>query len=59
MTRRARHIAGLAPWADARPEYRLKLGSATIPFDFLSDAALASLRKRIAFDLRRERARRG
>ncbi len=26
MTRRARHIAGLVPWADARPHYRLRLG---------------------------------
>ena len=57
MTRRARHLAGLAPWADARPCYRLRLGAAVLPFDVLSDAALGDLRSRIARDVRRERAR--
>lgn len=55
MTRRARHLAGLAPWADARPCYRLKLGPAALPFDVLTDDALGDLRTRIARDIRRER----
>ena len=54
---RARLVAGLEPWASARPCYRLKLGSAPIPFDVLSDEAVADLRSRIATDVRRERAR--
>lgn len=58
MTARARRIAGLAPWASARPQYRLKLGSSPIPFDCLTDEALADLRDRIATDVRRERAAR-
>ncbi len=58
MTARARHLAGLAPWASARPQYRLKLGATPIPFDALTDEALADLRSRIAGDIRRERARR-
>lgn len=58
MTRRARLLAGLAPWADARPQYRLKLGPLLISFDALTDDALAALRSRIADDVRRERARR-
>ena len=57
MTARARRIAGLAPWADARPQYRLKLGPAVLPFDVLSDEALSDLRSRIAGDIRRERRR--
>ena len=57
MTRRARLIAGLAPWADARPQYRLKLGSTVISFDALSDTALAELRSRIARDVKSERQR--
>ncbi len=58
MTCRARHVAGLAPWASARPVYRLRLGAAILPFDVLTDAALAALRSRIADDIRRERRRR-
>ncbi len=46
MSRRARHPAGLAPWADARPQYRLRLGPAMLPFDVLTDAALGELRSR-------------
>ena len=59
MSRRARHIAGLEPWASARPCYRLKLGPAVLSFDVLTDTALADLRSRIAGDVRRERSRRG
>ncbi len=58
MSRRGRHLAGLAPWASARPAYRLKLGGVLLPFDVLTDAALADLRARIAEDVRRERSRR-
>ena len=58
MTRRARHLAGLAPWASARPQYRLRLGGAVLPFSCLTDEALAELRSRIAEDVRRERSRR-
>ena len=56
MTRRARLLAGLEPWADARPQYRLKLGPLLIPFENLTDAAGAALRSRIAGDVRRERS---
>lgn len=56
--RRARLIAGLEPWASARPQYRLRLGPAALPFSWLSDEALSDLRSRIASDVRRERARR-
>ncbi len=55
MTRRARLIAGLVPWADARPCYSLRLGSAVLPFEVLTDEALADLRSRIARDVRSER----
>ena len=55
MTRRTRHLAGLAPWADARPCYRLRLGPAVLPFSVLTDDALDDLRTRIARDVRRER----
>ncbi len=58
MTARDRHLAGLAPWASARPQYRLKLGATPIPFDALTDEALADIRTRIARDVRGERARR-
>lgn len=58
MTPRARHIAQLAPWASARPQYRLRLGATPIPFDALTDEALADLRDRIARDVRSERDRR-
>ena len=57
MTRRARLIAGLAPWADARPQYRLRLGPAVLPFEALTDDALADLRTRIAHDVMAERRR--
>ena len=57
MTRRARHVAGLAMWAVDRPSYRLKLGALVVPFDMLTDDALADLRARLARDLRRERRR--
>ena len=57
MTRRARHVAGLAMWAADRPSYRLKLGSLVISFDVLTDDALADLRTRLARDLRQERRR--
>ena len=57
MTRRARLIAGLAPWADARPQYRLRLGPAVLHFEVLTDEALADLRTRIARDIRSERRR--
>ncbi len=57
MTRRARLIAGLSPWADARPQYRLRLGPAALPFEALTDDALAELRSRIARDVRSERQR--
>ena len=57
MSRRDRHLAGLAPWASARPQYRLRLGGALLSFDVLTDAALADLRSRIASDVRRERRR--
>ena len=57
MTRRARHIAGLVPWADARPQYRLRIGPAVLPFEALTDDALADLRTRIARDVRSERRR--
>ena len=57
MTRRARLIAGLAPWADARPQYRLRLGPAVLPFEVLTDEALADLRSRIARDIQFERQR--
>ena len=54
---RARLAAGLAPWPDARPQYRLRLGSAVLTFDVLTDEALADLRARIARDVRAERQR--
>ena len=57
MNRRGRLIAGLELWASARPTYRLKLGTAPISFDILSDEALAELRTRIARDVRSERQR--
>ena len=57
MTRRARLIAGLEPWADARPQYRLKLGPAVLRFEVLTDEAVAELRCRIARDVRSERQR--
>ena len=57
MTRRTRLIAGLKPWADARPHYRLRLGHAVLPFEALTDDALAELRSRIARDVRSERRR--
>ena len=57
MNRRARHIAGLGPWADARPHYRLRLGLTVLPFDALTDEVLAELRSRIARDIRSERQR--
>lgn len=57
MTRRNRHIAGLVSWADARPQYRLRLGPTAISFDVLSNQALAELRCRIARDVRSERQR--
>ncbi len=59
MNSRARRIAGLAPWASACPCYCLKLGGAVLPFDVLTDDALADLRTRIARDVRRERTHRG
>lgn len=55
MTRRARLIAGLAPWATARPQYRIRLGGTLLPFEVLSDEALADLRSLVARDARRER----
>ena len=55
MARRARLIAGLEPWAQARPQYRLRLGPAVLPFEVLTDEALAELRSRIASDVRSER----
>ncbi len=55
---RARHIAGLEPWASARACYYLKLGGAVLPFDVLTDDALFDLRTRIARDVRRERTHR-
>ena len=58
MTRRTRHIAGLKLWASSRPQDRLKLGPARLPFDVLTDDALSDLRDCIARDVRRERARR-
>ncbi len=57
VTARDRRIAGLTPWADARPQYRLKLGPLLIGFDALTDDALDALRSRIAGDVRRERSR--
>ena len=57
MTGRDRRIAGLAPWVSARPRYQLKLGPTAIPFDVLTDEALAALRARIARDMRSERRR--
>ena len=57
MTGRARLIAGLGPWAEARPQYRLRLGPAVLPFDVLTDEALTELRSRIARDVRSERQR--
>ena len=57
MTARDRRIAGLTPWADARPQYRLKLGPLLIGFDALTDDALDALRSRLAGDVRRERSR--
>ena len=57
MTRRVRLIAGLAPWADARPQYRLRLGPAVLSFEALTDEALAELRSRIARDVRSQRQR--
>ena len=57
MARRARLIAGLEPWADARPQYRLKLGPSVLPFEVLTDEALAELRSRVARDIRSERQR--
>ncbi len=56
---RARLVAGLEPWASARPQYRLRLGPAVLPFDCLTDEALSDLRSRIAGDVRRERRHRG
>jgi len=53
--RHARLVAGLARWTDARPQYHLKLGSAVLTFDVLTDEALADLRTRIARDVRAER----
>ena len=55
IAHRARLVAGLAPWAECRPQYRLRLGSAVLTFDALSDEALADLRTRIARDVRAER----
>ena len=40
-----------------RPSYRLKLGTFVVPFDMLTDDALADLRTQLARDLRRERRR--
>ena len=57
MTRRDRLIAGLELWASARPTYRLRLGPAVLPFEALTDQALADLRSRIARDVRSERQR--
>ena len=57
MNRRSRLIAGLRPWALARPQYRLKIGPAPIPFDVLTDEALVDLRTRIAREVRLERRR--
>ena len=57
MSRRARHVAGLAMWAADRPSYRLKLGALVVPFDILTDDALTDLRTRLARDLRQERRR--
>ncbi len=57
IAHRARLIAGLAPWAECRPQYRLRLGSAVLTFEALSDEALANLRTRIARDVRAERQR--
>ncbi len=58
IAHRARLVAGLAPWAECRPQYRLRLGSAVLTFDVLTDEALADLRARIAQDVRAERQRR-
>jgi len=58
IARRARFVAGLTPWAECRPQYRLRLGSAVLTFDVLTDEALADLRARIAQDVRAERQRR-
>ena len=58
MDARIRRIAGLAPWASARPQYRLRIGPVPIPFDALTDEALVDLRARIARDVRSERRRR-
>ena len=57
MTRRARLIAGLELWASARSTYRLRLGPGVLPFEALTDEALADLRSRIARDVRSERRR--
>ena len=57
MTRRARLIAGLGPWAEARPQYKLRLGPAVLSFEALTDEALADLRTRIARAVRSERRR--
>ena len=57
MNRRARHVAGLAMWAADRPSYRLKVGALVVPFDMLTDDALADLRTRLARDLQQERRR--
>ncbi len=58
MTVRARHLAGLAPWASARPQYALNFRWMLLSFDALTDEAVAEVRSRIARDVRRERARR-
>ena len=57
MNPRSRLISGLKAWASARPQYRLKIGPAPIPFDVLTDEALVDLRARIARDIRSERRR--
>lgn len=52
---RTRHIAGIAAWASARPRYQLRIGDSSIPFDALTDEAIAELRSRIATDVAWER----
>ena len=53
--RRERHIAFIAPFADARPQYRGSFGHAALPLEWLTTDALEEIAGRIVSDWRRRR----
>ena len=53
--RRTRLLAFIAPWADARPEYRGSFGHAALDPSWLTTAALEEIAERIVRDWRRRR----